>query len=174
VARLVPRAAGAAPCGTLDLQALRGVTRLNHLGRPRAPLDAFDLVVTTPQYSLPGHERPAQRPSTTACSRDKTSGRPRRWLPRMTSLPRPWIVLLVGGNNSSSDLSVSVARDLRAQAQALARERGGSLFIATSPRTPAAAADVLLADSDVPGAGYRWGSKDLENPYPVFLQQADS
>jgi hypothetical protein len=35
-----------------------------------------------------------------------------RGLPRIASLPRPWIALLVSGNSSSSALSESVARDL--------------------------------------------------------------
>ena len=30
-----------------------GKTQLVHIGRPRAPLDEFDLIVTTPQYRLP-------------------------------------------------------------------------------------------------------------------------
>ena len=30
-----------------------GLTRLVHLGRPWAPLDCWDLIVTTPQYFLP-------------------------------------------------------------------------------------------------------------------------
>ena len=33
-----------------------GCTRLVHMGRPRAPLDIFDLVITTPQYGLPPGE----------------------------------------------------------------------------------------------------------------------
>jgi hypothetical protein len=65
------------------------------------------------------------------------------------------------------------ARSLREKAEAHARARAGSLLVATSPRTPGAAADILLGASDVPGVRYRWRAEDADNPYPVFLQRAD-
>jgi mitochondrial fission protein ELM1 len=151
-----------------------GAARLVHLGRPQAPLAAFDLVVTTPQYGLPGRanvlhnalplNRAAPRRSERAAS---------AWLPKLAALPRPWIGLLVGGNSSSSELDAAAASRLRSQAEALARSRGGSLLVATSPRTPAKAAEVLLADSAVPGIRYCWRADDPHNPYPLFLERAD-
>jgi uncharacterized protein len=148
--------------------------RLVHLGRPRASLQAFDLVVTTPQYGLPARANVLHNvlPLNRALPRQREQAAT-GWLSRLAPLPRPWIGVLVGGHSSSSELNEAVARALRTQAEALARSRGGSLLIATSPRTPAAAADILLADSDVPGARYRWRADDPENPYPVFLQHAD-
>ena len=148
--------------------------RLVHLGRPRAPLQAFDLVATTPQYALPGRANvlhnvlPLNR---TVAGRSERAAA--AWLPRLDPLPRPWIGLLVGGNSSSSELTEAAASRLRSEAEALARARGGSLLIATSPRTPAAAADILLADFSVPSARYRWRAGDPENPYPLFLERAD-
>jgi hypothetical protein len=47
------------------------------------------------------------------------------------------------------------------------------LLVATSPRTPNAAADVLLQHSEVPGVRYRWQAGDPQNPYSVFLAEAD-
>ncbi|MCC7082022.1 MAG: mitochondrial fission ELM1 family protein [Burkholderiales bacterium] len=151
-----------------------GTARLVHLGRPQAPLAAFDLVVTTPQYRLPGRDNvvynvlPLNRTMSGASARAAAS-----WAPRLEHLPRPWIALLVGGNSSSSELSTAVASRLRGQAEALARERGGSLLIATSPRTPPPAADIVLADSAVPGVRYRWRARDPDNPYALFLDRAD-
>ena len=151
-----------------------GASRLVQLGRPRAPLDAFDLVITTPQYGLPARANvvhnvlPLNRSGP-----PQTAGVAAAWRARLAPLPRPRIAVLVGGNSSSCELSEETARRLRERAHTLARERRGSLLIATSPRTPAAAADILLAESDVPGARYRWRSGDPENPYAVFLEQAD-
>ncbi len=150
-----------------------GVTRLVHLGRPQAPLAAFDLVITTFQYGLPGRANVVHNMLPLNRTPPQSERAAAAWRPRLEPLPRPWIGLLVGGNSSSSELGEAAARKLRAQAEALVRSRGGSLLVATSPRTPAAAADILLADSDVPGVRYRWRAKDPENPYPVFLQQAD-
>ncbi|MPZ44798.1 MAG: hypothetical protein GEV05_15630 [Betaproteobacteria bacterium] len=151
-----------------------GMARLVQLGRPQAPLDAFDLVVTTPQYGLPGRANvlhnvlPLNRTLPGWSERAAAA-----WLSRLEPLPRPWIGLLVGGNSSSSELNEAAARRLREQAEALAKTRGGSLLVATSPRTPAAAADILLAQSAIPGARYRWRAHDPENPYPLFLARAD-
>jgi len=151
-----------------------GETRLVHLGRPRAPLSAFDLVVTTPQYGLPARPNvlhnvlPLNRPQPRRAERAAAA-----WLPRLQALPRPWIALLVGGNSSSCVLDDATARRMREQILALARERRGSLLIATSPRTPASAAAILLQEMDVPNVGYRWQRNDPENPYPVFLAHAD-
>ena len=152
----------------------KGAARLVHLGRPQAPLDAFDLVVATPQYSLPGRANvlhnmlPLNRAIPRASERAAAA-----WLPLLEALPRPWIGLLVGGEKSSVGLDQTAWSKVREQAEALARERGGSLLVTTSPRTPAAAADILLAQSDVPGARYRWRADDPENPYPLFVERAD-
>jgi mitochondrial fission protein ELM1 len=151
-----------------------GATRLVHIGRPQAPLSAFDLVVTTPQYGLPA--RPNVLHNLLPLNRWQLRLTPdvlEAWRSRFEGLPRPWIALLAGGNSSSSELSEAVAHVLHSQAEDLARTRGGSLLIATSPRTPAGAADILLAPSAVPGMRHRWRPDDPENPYSVFLALAD-
>jgi hypothetical protein len=52
--------------------------------------------------------------------------------------------------------------------------RGGSLLVSTSPRTPAAAAEALLAVIDCSTYCYRWRPNDPENPYLAYLALADS
>ncbi|HAF93670.1 MAG TPA: hypothetical protein DCG67_18190, partial [Pseudomonas sp.] len=51
--------------------------------------------------------------------------------------------------------------------------RGGSLLVSTSPRTPAAASQALLAAVETPVFSYRFGSGD-ENPYRALLALADA
>lgn len=151
-----------------------GTTRLVHLGRPCAALDLFDLVVTTPQYRLPARDNVLhnllplnrQHPARTANALAV-------WRSRVDALPRPYIALLAGGDSTSCVLSEETARQLRERAEQLARQSGGSLLITTSPRTTKAAADALLADSNVPGLRYRWHPDDPDNPYPAFLELAD-
>lgn len=151
-----------------------GVTRLVHLGRPRAPLDAFDLVVTTPQYRLPARDNvlhnvlPLNRPHP-----GRAEAALARWRGRVDALPRPRIALLAGGNSATSRLDDDTARCIREQAEALASARGGSLLISTSPRTPQTAADILVGDSEVPGVRHRWRRDDPDNPYAAFLGLAD-
>lgn len=148
--------------------------RLVHLGRPRAPLDAFDLVVTTPQYRLPSRDNvlhnvlPLNRAQAGQAEAALT-----RWRTRVEALPHPRIALLAGGNSATSLLDDDTARRIREQAEALARERGGSLLISTSPRTPRSAADILLGNSEIPGVRHRWRPDDPDNPYAAFLGLAD-
>ncbi len=148
--------------------------RLVHLGRPRAPLDAFDLVVTTPQYRLPSRDNvlhnmlPLNRPQP-----GQAEAALARWRTRVEALPRPRIALLAGGNSATSLLGDDTARRIREQAEVLARTSGGSLLISTSPRTPRTAADILVGDSEIPGVRHRWRRDDPDNPYAAFLGLAD-
>ena len=148
--------------------------RLVHIGRPRAPLSAFDLVLTTPQYRLPNApnvvrlEAPMTRLAGAALEAAAEA-----WRPRLDHLPRPWIALLIGGDAPPLRLSEAAASDLGAKAAALARAEGGSLLIATGPRTGKAAAEAVLAQIDGPHHAYLWGGAG-ENPYEGYLALADA
>ena len=153
--------------------AAQGGSRLVALGRPRAPLDAFDLVLTTPQYRLPAAANMIQleaplTPLTPAILETAAGA----WRDRLAHLPRPWIAVLVGGNAAPFRLTTAAAGRLGARAKAMAQGRGGSLLIATGPRTPPAAAQSLLAQVGVPSQRYLWGDGG-ENPYFAFLALAD-
>ena len=73
--------------------------KLVHVGRPWAPLDAFDLIVTTPQYALPRRpnvlhtEAPMHRVDAAGWPQPQRSGGPGS--PR---LPEPWIAVMLGGH----------------------------------------------------------------------------
>lgn len=148
-------------------------TRLVHLGRPWARLDAFDLIVTTPQYRLPARDNvhlnllPLSRFS--AVDQEK---RRREISDDYADLPRPLITLLVGGDSWSYAFSPAAARRLGLYANRRVRGMGGSLLITTSPRTSRAAARALFSVIDVPGRLHVY-SASRENPYVDFLAMAD-
>jgi hypothetical protein len=151
-----------------------GRTRLVHIGRPWAPLAWFDLVVTTPQYALPG--RPNLLLNSLPLSPHgaaRGAEAAARWEPRLAALPRPWIAVLVGGEARPYRLEADAARRLGAAASGLAKVVGGSLLVATGPRTPPAAADALEAALAAPYRLHRW-QPGGDNPYPAFLALADS
>lgn len=152
-----------------------GRTKLVHLLHVQAPLRWFDLVVTMPQYRLPEAENvlhvtgvlnridPAMIEQASAA-----------WRPRLEHLPRPWTAVLVGGNSSSYLLDRDTATELARKAAEQVRERGGSLLVTTSPRTPPEAAEALAAAIDVPSYIYVWKPDDAaNNPYKGFLALAD-
>jgi mitochondrial fission protein ELM1 len=150
-------------------------TRLVQLGRPRADLDGFDLVVTTPQYRLPKRANvlhlalPLHRFDHAAWARAGAE-----WEPRLAALPRPRVALLVGGSAKPFVFDVPAARRLAAEVTALARAEGGSLLVSTSRRTPAAAAQALCDALGVPAYVHRWSPEGGPNPYLAYLGLADA
>jgi len=150
-----------------------GHSRVVHIGRPWAPLDSFDLIVTTPQYFLPRrdnilHNRlplhrllPAELQQTA-----------RDFAPLWRELPQPWIAVLVGGDSGRFVFTPAKARQLGLECDRLAREQGGSLLISNSPRTPEGATDALLEQISVPHYCYRFGEGG-KNPYAGLLALAD-
>jgi mitochondrial fission protein ELM1 len=151
-----------------------GSSRLVHIGRPWAPLSTWDLVVTTPQYFLPEQDNilhntlPLHRmPQNVLASAAK------RMLPRLADLPRPWIVLLVGGDSGRFVMTTEKGRRLGLLANDLAVAAGGSLLVTDSPRTPIAAGDALQEQLKAPHFCHRWDD-DGDNPYLGLLAVADA
>jgi len=147
-----------------------GRTRLVHVNRPWAPLSWFDLVITTPQYALP------QRPNV-VCNLmpilPPVSERPAgNALPDSAAqLPRPWTVVLVGGNSRPYELSQAAAASLAGVVNARVREVGGTAWVLDSPRTPDAAMTVLEQAIEVPAHISRW--RDGQRLYATLLGVAD-
>lgn len=150
-----------------------GTTRLVHLGRPWAPLDCWDLIVTTPQYFLPQQAnilhntlplhsvQPEQRAAAAA-----------HWQPRWQHLPRPWIAVLVGGDSGRYVLTPGKGARLGVLASQLAGASGGSLLVTDSPRTPADAVSALQAHVAAPHFVHRC-AQSQDNPYQGMLALAD-
>ena len=153
-----------------------GRARLVHIGRPWAPLSWFDLIITTPQYGLPA--RPNVLHNTLplhAVDPRQLGASPdfERWKQKTAALPRPYAVLLVGGDSPSYVLDAATVARLGAEASTVVRGSGGSLLVATSPRTSAEAADALEAAIDCPHHFHRFRKGAPENPYGAFLALAD-
>ena len=151
-----------------------GRTRLVHLFHTQAPLAAYDLIITLPQYRLPQRSNVLHLSS--ALNRippSKLSTAAERWRTEFEKLPRPHIALIVGGTSSSYVFDEGTAEQLGREASAVARDIGGSLLISTTPRTPAASAEALFSAIDVPAYRYRWRPDDPGNPYFAFLALAD-
>ncbi len=149
-------------------------TRLVHIGRPWAPLSAFDLVITTPQYFLP----PRPNVLTNALPLHRIT--PARlaeagahWRSRLAHLPRPRTAVLVGGDSGSFVLTRERARRLGRLVQARVVRSGGSVLVSSSARTPPAAFEALCVELSVPRHLYRWRPGDTDNPYLAYLALAD-
>jgi mitochondrial fission protein ELM1 len=149
--------------------------RLVHIGRPWARLEHFDLIVTTPQYQLPGR---ANILHTTMPLHRVTEGRlaeaAAEWSPRLAHLPRPHIAVLVGGHSGPVTFDPEKAARLGHQVSAMASAAGGSLLVSTSARTPKSSVDALERSLTVPRHFFRWVPNSRDNPYFGYLALADS
>lgn len=152
-----------------------GRTKLVHLLHVQAPLGWFDLIVTMPQYRLPERDNVLHLTGVlNHIPESALSEAAANWKPRLEHLPRPWTALLIGGNSSAYLLDAETAARLGRDASRMAKERGGSLLVTTSPRTPADAAAALQKAIDAPCHFYQWKKDDAAgNPYKAFLALAD-
>jgi mitochondrial fission protein ELM1 len=148
--------------------------RLVHIGRPWAPLDTWDLVVTTPQYFLPKQANilhnslPLHR-----VSGDDFESISAQLQPQLAHLPRPWIAVLMGGDSGRFVMTRSKGQRLGRLVQNFAAACDGSLLVTDSARTPEATGDAMQAQLLEPNFCYRWGSGG-DNPYRGLLALADA
>ena len=153
-----------------------GSTRLVQLGRPRANRDHFDLVVTTPQYGLlPGAnvlELPVP-PSGLSKPDDEDLNVIQRQF--TAGKPRPYVILVAGGSNSTATFTTHAARNLARLAQQHANDLGGSLFAVASPRTPEPVVETLRREFSAQATFVPWKpvDKGQSNPYAAFLSLGD-
>jgi uncharacterized protein len=139
-----------APVAVWIRQQSGGVTKTVHIGRPRMALSAFDVVLTTPQYGLPGADNHVQmampfavpmqleRASLAACEA--------QWL----HLPRPWILAAIGGGKFPQRLQ---SAELLAFAAALNRHGQsvkGSIILFDSPRSAPGAIHAVSRNLSLP------------------------
>lgn len=118
-----------------------------HLGRPRADLGLFDLVVTTPQYNLPAADNVMEISLPVVFLDGEALGRAAAaWHGRFAALPRPWHAVLVGGPTPQLAFGESEAERLLGELGAWHAQAGGSLIVTTSPRTPPAVLAALQAE----------------------------
>ena len=142
-------------------------TKLVWIGRPKAPLDWFDLVVSTPQYGLPNASNIYKLPLPLVGEETKLSV-----LPQWEKLPRPWIGVLVGGANFPLLLDAAGIRELGYSICETQKKYGGTCLISTSPRTGAESADQLRTLVPENSVFFTW-TKNGENPHQAILSCAD-
>jgi mitochondrial fission protein ELM1 len=159
-----------APVARWIRQQSGGKSRLVHIGRPRAPLGAFDLVITTPQYRLPPAENVMVLPLPLSGWALPDAEALDRWHAAWSSLPRPLLAVAIGGEKFPLRFG---AAEQQALAEALNRTlaEGGSAVLLGAPRTPEGALDRIAAALSVPHLAYPF-SRD-RNPYGPALALAD-
>ena len=151
-----------------------GRTRLVHIGRPWAPLDVFDLIVTTPQYFLPDRHNVLKNclPLHGVMS-GRLNEAAAAWQQRFAHLPRPYTAVLIGGDSGPFVFSPEKGQRLGQLANSMAHHDGGSLLVTDSARTPLAAFEAFERELSVPAHIHRWSEAAEANPYLAFIALAD-
>jgi len=112
-----------------------------HVGRPWAPLDRFDLILTTPQYELPldenvfYHRLPLHR-----LTREELQMEGEKWRSRLGA---NLLTVLVGGSSGPYIFDAHAAERLAEGVEAVAKREGLEPVVITSRRTPEEACRVL-------------------------------
>ena len=151
-----------------------GRTRLVFLGRLWSDPAHFDLVITTPQYRVP--DRPNVLRNALPLhplAPGPLAGAAARYAPDLAHLPRPYLTVNIGGTSGPYAFGPRAAKRLVRDTLALAKQRGASILVSSSARTPRCAIDAFAAQDAVPMRLYRWKSDDPDNPYLGFLALAD-
>ena len=152
-----------------------GEARHIHLGRPRAALHHFDLLITTPQYKMPERENvlhvdlPLQFPAP-ATLKHETS----RWREHLSNVPKPRIALLVGGNITPYRFDRAAIDTLASAAIDLCEARNAALVITCGRRLPARSAKRLRDKTREHCYHFHSCGGDSDaNPYFGYLAIAD-
>lgn len=163
-----------------------GRSKLVHLGRPWGPLKWFDLIITTPQYCLPRRSNVLHNSLPLTCQNGQSCQSANQlgqdcqtaatWSARFSSLPRPWIALLSGGNSRPYVLDEKNGAALGRAASAFALAQGGSLLLTASRRCPAASFAAIsgaIQASGCPAQIHNPHEANQDNPYAAYLALAD-
>ena len=118
-----------------------GQTKIIFLGNPRVDLRHFDLVVATRDYLIPSAENVvvAPLPVLTPLTTERTGITESV----LASMPHPRTLVLVGGPVKYWRLAGDELGRAIAQLAATANERGGSIMVSPSQRTPDALIDMV-------------------------------
>jgi uncharacterized protein len=150
-------------------RAAGGRTRLVHLGRPRAPLSLFDLVLTTPQYGLPPTPNLIELPLPFTSTRVAPGEELARWSAEWRDLPRPLIAVLIGSAQFPLLFDKTEAQRLAAS---LARVAGqASLVLLGSPRSDRRMVEVIAEQLGPRALACHFDPAN--NPYRAALTLAD-
>lgn len=149
-------------------------TKVALIGRPKRRLNQFDLVIATPQYSLPQRpnvlriDLPLMRVDESLIAAEASA-----WLSRFEGLPRPLTALLVGGPTKPFVFDAKTARHLLDQTEQATAKTNGTLYITTSRRTPPEVVHVLQSHLPSRARLHCWAPSSEGNPYLALLGLGD-
>lgn len=146
------------------------------LGRYQDDFRDVDLLLTTAQYGLPLAPNALHLTlPITARPAEKLAEAAAHFGDELTALKKPLIGVLVGGPSRPIEFDLAEGQRLLKEALAFADSRGGSLLMATSPRTPAAVTEYLARNLPAPHRLFAFTqARQGPNPYLALLALCDA
>jgi mitochondrial fission protein ELM1 len=145
-----------------------GRAKLVQIGRPRAALKFFDLVISTPQYGLPKDPNVVELALPFASPRAVSEQEVSYWAEEWKDLPRPWIMVSIGASKFPLRFEAPEIREFGEKLLGL----GASLIAIASPRTRPDVLEVLAKHvKGCPAKFYPWSGN--ATIYPAALVLAD-
>ena len=150
-----------------------GRTRLVLVGKPSGMMERFDLVIAGAEAQLPplANVLPITLPLMRVDAA-RLAAAAEVWRERFADLPRPLIGLLIGGPTGPFVYDASVLERLLELAEDAVRQ-GGTPYLTTSRRTPAALVEALRARLPAAARLFEWTPEAVDNPYLALLAGAD-
>jgi uncharacterized protein len=149
----------------------QGRVRNIHLGRPRAALHEFDLIITTPQYGLPKAPNVIEMPLPFVTARHLSTEERDQWAAEWQELERPWTIAALGGPKFPLQLGAAELEQFGARLNRQLAKTGGSVILMSSPRSHPQALELVATRLEGP-AWYDVGRKK-GNPYLAALSLGD-
>ena len=146
-----------------------GRSRIVMLGRPRARLSAFDLVISTPQYDLPLDANVIEVSLPLVASTKIDSAEQKFWQKQWRHLPKPLVGVMVGNGKYPLVFGSAEIHGLTEKLNKLAP--ASSLLIA-SPRTAEGVVARIGAGLNAPHVAYAKFDRS-NNPYRAAIAMCD-
>lgn len=139
---------------------------------PAISLGHFDCVVVPAHDGLQGPNVISVDGALHRVTPDLLKKEAEKWAPRFSHLPRPYVAVLLGGNNASYRLDPRFVMEWAPQLAAMAENEKASLLVTPSRRT-SGAVSALLSTLLHNTHHYFWDGKG-DNPYYGMLGLADA
>ncbi|GMQ83635.1 MAG: hypothetical protein BMS9Abin06_0370 [Gammaproteobacteria bacterium] len=150
-----------------------GHSRIVLVGKPSGMMERFNLIVISTEILLAPYPN-VQRISMPLMRIDAAAVHKAAevWTEKFAALPRPLVAIMVGGPTNPFIYNAAVTDRLIDAANRVCAE-GGTPYITTSRRTPAAVVDRLETGLPAQARLFAWSADASDNPYMGLLGLAD-
>ena len=152
-----------------------GQTKIVLLGKPSGRLQWYDLVISSAENAIA--PLPNVIPITLPLmqvDRAAIATEGKLWEEKFSALPKPVIGVLVGGPTMPFVYRQAMTRRVLHTCRQIAKVQGGTPYVTTSRRTPAAMVKTLKAELPAEARLFAWTPGAVTNPYHGLLALADS